>query len=133
MVTTFARSSAASNSPSSPEVKSRTGGAFHGWPKKRRKQEEEETQKSVSELGDNECDLFEAEVVLCKDTRWAVIWLRRLQPRKRRLGKATQLKLEGGRETSKVMTLAEQLHQGEEIPLSLPDSKVHSAYSSAHV
>ena len=132
MVTTFARTPAASNSPSSPEVKSRKGGASHGWQIKRRKQRSEETQNSVPELGDNECDLFDAEVVVCRDTRWAVLWLRRLQPRKR-FGKVTQLKLEGGRETPKVMTLAEQLHQAQEIPLSLPDSKVLSACSLAHV
>jgi hypothetical protein len=41
--------------------------------------------------------------------------------------------LEEGRETPKVMTLAEQLHQAEQIPLSLPDSKVLSGFSPAHV
>ena len=106
------------------------GAAFHGWPKKRRKQRSEEIQKSVPEQPDDECEVFETEVTVGRDTRWAVLWLRRLQPRKR-LGKRSQLKLERERETPKLVTLAEQLRQAQEVPLALPDSKVLSALFEA--
>jgi hypothetical protein len=132
MVATFTRSTATSNSTSSQEARSRTGGALHGWPKKRRKQRPEETKKAVPEPPDEECEPFEGEVVVGRETRWAVLWLRRLQSRKR-LGKATQVKSERQRETPRVMTLAEQLHEAQEVPLSLTDLKVLPSYLQAHL
>ena len=127
MVTTVPRAETNAGSTLSQDAQFKFGRSFQGWSKKRRRQLAEDTKTGVPERQDKKLDVqesgfVETEISVGKDTRWAVLWLRRLRPRKK--GKTNPTGLHDGWDHPKVMTLAEQLREAQDSQLSLPESKV---------
>ena len=131
MVTTTATRATAYPTPAdlSQELTTKMGKSLGGWPKKRRKPQIRKVvpEPAAETIVIPECNVLNDEQAGSRETTWAVLWLRRLRPRKKGiLISAEKGKRDG--QPPKLMTLAEQLHGTQAPPLSLSQSKVISAY-----
>ena len=128
VTTTSARAvdSAASGFSQEPTTKTEKA-RLRGWPKKRHKQQPLNVHDVPSEIEVlPECELQEAEMTVETETTWAILWLRRLRPRRK--SRLTSVgKGKGEQEQPRLMTLAEQLREAQESPLLVPQSKVTPA------
>lgn len=131
MVTTTSTRATAYPTPAdlSQELTTKMGKSLGGWPKKRRKHQIQEVvpESAAETIVIPECNVLNDERAGGRETTWAVLWLRRLRPRKKdTVTSAGKGKRDG--QQPKLMTLAEQLHGMQEPPLSLSQSKVVPTY-----
>jgi hypothetical protein len=95
-----------------------------GWPKKRKVIQIEFAGKSTTETTITEHHkMVSEELEVGRDVRWAALWLRRLQPRKRSKRDSGD-KGKDVKERKVIKTLAEQLHEAQDSSIALPDAKV---------
>ena len=120
--------SSSSGQPKSPSPKSSLGKHLKGWPKKREKLQPNETPiiAKTSATRSEEYPVIDPLVLqnANKETRWAVIWLSRLQPRRKKSRKNDNLGAQSEKIQTTIMTLAEQLQEAQSTPLTVPNSKV---------
>lgn len=105
----------------------KSGKRLRGWPKKRSKANPHQNlivQPVLLETGEKNV-IIEIQALELErndrgsgEFRWAAIWLRRLQQRKKQ--RKSDLK-----SPPKILTLAEQLQEAQQTPLDAPDSRVY--------
>ena len=122
--TQISSSSSQQKSPSSTPLSKR----LKGWPKKRQKLQPSETPiiAESSATPRDEYPIIDPLVLrnVSKETRWAAIWLSRLQPGRKNTRKNDSQGTQSSRVRPTVMTLAEQLREAQLTPLSVPNSNV---------